>query len=143
MMAETGLQRFVSAQEGTYARALAELGAGEKRSHWMWFVFPQLAGLGRSPTAQFYGIAGRAEAEAYLAHPLLGSRLHEITMAMLRWAGQRSATEMLGSVDALKFRSSMTLFEEVAGDSGLFAQALEGFCSGERDALTLQLLAGS
>ena len=139
-MAEAGLQRFVSAQEGTYARALAEVGAGDKQSHWMWFVFPQLAGLGRSPTAQFYGIADRAEAQAYLAHPLLGPRLCGITTAMLHWAGRRSATAILGPVDALKFRSSMTLFESVATEHPLFAQALDGFCKGERDPLTLQLL---
>ncbi|WP_121115024.1 DUF1810 domain-containing protein [Croceibacterium ferulae] len=140
-MAETGLQRFVSAQESIWAQALAEVRAGDKRSHWMWFVFPQLAGLGRSPTAQFYGIAGRAEAEGYLAHPLLGARLREITRAMLAWTGQRSAAAILGPVDALKFRSSMTLFDSVATDPALFAQALDSFYDGERDPLTLRLLA--
>ncbi|KHL25380.1 calpastatin [Croceibacterium mercuriale] len=140
-MADTGLQRFVSAQDSTYVQALAEVRAGDKTSHWMWFVFPQLAGLGRSPTAQFYGIADRAEACAYLAHSVLGLRLREITGAMLAWAGRRSATAILGSVDALKFRSSMTLFEAVAEDPALFAQALDGFCDGQRDPLTVRLLA--
>lgn len=140
-MADTGLQRFVSAQEGTYPQALEEVRAGHKCSHWMWFVFPQLAGLGRSPTAQFYGIHGRAEATAYLAHPLLGARLQEITAAMLDWAGRRSATAILGPVDALKFRSAMTLFEAVADGPAPFGQALDGFCDGERDPLTLRMLA--
>lgn len=139
-MVEVSLQRFVSAQEGTYRQALTEVRAGDKRSHWMWFIFPQLAGLGRSPTAQFYGITDRAEAQAYLAHPLLGQRLEEITAAMLGWAGQRSATAILGPVDALKFRSSMTLFEAVADDLAAFAQALDSFCDGERDPLTLRML---
>lgn len=142
-MDDFNLTRFVEAQEPIYASVLAELRAGHKRSHWMWFVFPQLAGLGRSPTAQFYGIAGRGEAEAYLAHPLLGPRLGEITAAMLAWAGRRNATAILGSVDALKFRSSMTLFEAIAEDPALFTQALDTFCAGERDPLTLRLLAGA
>lgn len=140
-MADTSLQRFVAAQNGTYAQALAEVRAGDKTSHWMWFVFPQLAGLGRSPTAQFYGIAGRDEARAYLAYPLLGVRLLEITGAMLGWAGRRSATAILGSVDALKFRSSMTLFAAVADDPKPFGEALAGFCDGQHDPLTLRLLA--
>jgi uncharacterized protein (DUF1810 family) len=142
-MVETGLQRFVSAQDGTYAQALAEVRAGDKTSHWMWFVFPQLAGLGRSPTAQFYGIADCAEARGYLAHPVLGPRLAEITAAMHGWAGQRSASAILGSVDALKFRSAMTLFEAVADDPSPFARALDAFCDGQRDPLTLRLLASA
>ena len=114
--------------------------AGAKRSHWMWFIFPQIAGLGRSPTAQFYAIADRLEAQAYAGHPLLGGRLVGCTQAMLRWAGQRSAEAILGPVDAQKFRSSMTLFEACARDPEPFAAALEAFYAGERDTVTLELL---
>ena len=106
----------------------------------MWFVFPQIAGLGRSSTAQFYAIADRAEAVAYSGHPLLGPRLRECTEAMLGWAGKRSAERILGPVDALKFRSSMTLFEACAADPAPFAAALEGFYAGARDAATLERL---
>lgn len=137
-----GLDRFISAQEVSYRQAIAELRAGAKRSHWMWFIFPQLAGLGRSSTARFYGIAGLAEARAYLAHPLLGARLRECTDSMLGWAGKRGADAILGHVDALKLRSSMTLFEQADGD-GPFAAVLDGFYGGQRDRLTLDMLAGS
>ena len=106
----------------------------------MWFVFPQIAGLGRSSTAQFYAIADRAEAEAYDRHPLLGSRLRECTEAMLGWAGKRDAERILGIVDALKFRSSMTLFEACADNPVPFAAALDAFYAGERDEATLSLL---
>ena len=106
----------------------------------MWFVFPQLAGLGRSPTAQFYAIRGREEAEAYLRHALLGARLRECTKAMLGWAETRSAEQILGPVDALKFRSSMTLFEVCADDSTRFGEALDAFYAGERDRATLDML---
>lgn len=133
------LERFVEAQRGTYPQALAELRDGAKQSHWMWFVFPQIAGLGRSGTARFYAIAGLAEARAYLAHGLLGPRLRECTEAMLAWAGQRSATAILGAIDALKFRSSMTLFE-AAGGGECFAHALDAFYQGQRDSRTLELL---
>ena len=98
----------------------------------MWFVFPQIAGLGRSSTAKFYAISGRAEAEAYSRHPLLGPRLAECTEAMLSWAGKRSAERILGPVDAVKFRSSMTLFEACANDPTRFDAALEAFYAGER-----------
>jgi len=104
----------------------------------MWFVFPQIAGLGRSPTAQFYAIADRAEAEAYAQHPLLGSRLRECTEAMLDWAGKRSAEAILGSIDALKFRSSMTLFEACAPHPASFEAALDAFYAGNRDPATIQ-----
>ncbi len=103
----------------------------------MWFVFPQVAGLGRSPTAQFYAIRGRGEAESYARHPLLGARLRECTGAMLGWAGRRSAEDILGALDALKFRSAMTLFEACADDPAPFAAALEAFYAGERDPATL------
>ena len=106
----------------------------------MWFVFPQIAGLGRSSTAQFYAIAGRAEAEAYSRHAVLGPRLVECTEATLGWAGTRSAERILGAVDALKFRSSMTLFEACAGDPAPFAAALDAFYAGERDQATLDRL---
>jgi len=140
-MVEIGsLGRFVEAQEGVYPQALAELRAGDKSSHWMWFIFPQIAGLGRSPTAQFYAIADRAEAQAYSRHDLLGPRLRECTQAMLGWTGRRSAEAVLGAIDALKFRSSMTLFEACADDPALFAAALDAFYRGERDAATLARL---
>ena len=106
----------------------------------MWFVFPQIAGLGRSATAQFYAIRGRDEAEAYGRHPLLGPRLRECTEAMLGWAGKRSAERILGPVDVLKFRSSMTLFEACTVDATPFAAALEAFYGGERDQATLERL---
>jgi uncharacterized protein (DUF1810 family) len=133
------LGRFLTAQEDVYPRALAELRAGRKQSHWMWFIFPQLAGLGHSPTARFYAIASADEARAYLAHPLLGARLRESVAAMRRHRGQRAET-VLGGIDALKFRSSLTLFEAVADDPALFAEALDAFYDGERDRRTLELL---
>jgi uncharacterized protein (DUF1810 family) len=135
------LDRFVAAQAETYAQALAELEAGRKRSHWMWFVFPQLAGLGHSPTARFYAIACAAEARAYLAHPLLGPRLRQCAAAMLRHQGL-SAEAILGGIDAPKIKSSMTLFAHVADDPAPFAALLDAFCDGERDPLTLRLLDG-
>lgn len=135
-----GLSRFVDAQATIYDRALAELRAGAKRSHWMWFVFPQLEGLGRSPTARFYAISGREEARAYLAHHLLGARLRECTQAMLALAGERTPLDILGPVDALKFRSSMTLFEAAADNPAPFSAALDRLCDGERDRATLDRL---
>jgi uncharacterized protein (DUF1810 family) len=137
----TGLERFIEAQRGTYDQALRELRAGNKQSPWMWFIFPQLAGLGRSSTARFYGIAGLDEARAYLADPVLGSRLGECTGAMLGWAGRLTAVEILGHVDALKFASSMTLFE-AAGGAESFGQALDTFYRGDRDGQTLAMLGG-
>jgi len=139
-MTGAGLARFLEAQRPVYRQAFAELRAGAKRSHWMWFVFPQIAGLGRSPTAQLYAIADRTEAAAYCRHPVLGARLRECAEAMLGWAGKRSAERILGPVDALKFRSSMTLFEACAPDPAPFARALEAFHGGERDPLTLERL---
>jgi uncharacterized protein (DUF1810 family) len=133
------LQRFVDAQQGILDTVLAELNAGAKQSHWMWFVFPQLAGLGRSPTAEFYGIGTLAEARAYLEHPLLGRRLGDCVEALLHWAGRRSARQVLGPIDALKLKSSMTLFDAVE-PAGTFADALAGFYGGDRDELTLALL---
>jgi uncharacterized protein (DUF1810 family) len=137
-----GLDRFVEAQRPTYATALAELRAGAKRSHWMWFVFPQIAGLGRSETARFYAIRDLAEAHAYLAHPLLGSRLLEATEAMLAQAGAKTAEAVLGPLDALKLASSMTLFEAAtdADEARPFARCLDAFFGGRRDTATLDLL---
>ena len=135
------LDRFIAAQEGSYATALAELRRGRKVSHWMWWVFPQLAGLGRSATAQTYAIASAAEAQAYLAQPLLGSRLAEATAAAVKAPG--SAEDIFGSIDAMKLRSSMTLFAAVAADPAPFEAALDRFFGGERDPLTLNLLSRS
>jgi uncharacterized protein (DUF1810 family) len=140
-MAVFDLDRFVAAQADIYSQALAELRAGRKQSHWMWFVFPQLAGLGRSQTAVFYAIASAAEARSYLAHPLLGARLIECTEALLAHR-ERSAEAILGGVDAIKLRSSMTLFETVAEHPAPFASVLEAFFDAERDPATLMLLDG-
>lgn len=133
------LQRFVDAQQGVYPQALAELRAGAKTSHWMWFVFPQLRGLGSSAMAQRYGLAGADEARAYRRHPLLGARLLECTAALLAVQG-RSARQILGTPDDLKFRSCMTLFAQVAPDEPAFARALERYFDAEPDARTLALL---
>lgn len=134
------LNRFLQAQEGVYAAALAELRAGRKTSHWMWFVFPQIDGLGRSQTARFFAVKSLAEARAYLAHPVLGTRLRECAAAVLGVAG-RTASEIFGYPDDLKFRSSMTLFERAAPDCDLFSDALDRFFEGSRDRLTQELLA--
>ena len=130
------LERFVRAQDGgVYEQALGELRAGAKRGHWMWFVFPQVAGLGRSSTAQHYALAGLEEARAYLAHPVLGPRLVECAQALLELSG-RDPVRVLGSVDALKLRSSMTLFEAALPDERVFAEVLERWFDGERDEAT-------
>ncbi|MBB3912227.1 DUF1810 domain-containing protein [Sphingomonas desiccabilis] len=133
------LDRFVEAQAGVWAQALAELKAGRKTGHWMWFVFPQIAGLGRSGTARFYAIADADEARAYLAHPLLGARLRETAEALLAHRG-RSAEAMLGGIDAIKLRSSMTLFEAVAPGEPVFAAVLDAFYGGKCDPETLRRL---
>jgi uncharacterized protein (DUF1810 family) len=134
------LQRFVTAQAPVFDAVLEELRAGRKRSHWMWFVFPQLRGLGRSPTALFYGIASLDEARAYLAHPLLGPRLDLCTKTVMAHAGRPLRT-IFGSPDDMKFRSSMTLFALASPDgSTAFRQALALWCDGEMDEGTLALL---
>jgi len=136
-----GLGRFVEAQRSTYEGALRELAAGTKRSHWMWWIFPQIAGLGRSPTARHYAIRDAIAARGYLSHPVLGERLMECTEAMLGWSGRKSGEAILGSIDALKFRSSMTLFDAVTDEAdNRFARALAAFCHGDRDPLTLDRL---
>jgi uncharacterized protein (DUF1810 family) len=132
------LQRFVDAQHGICEQACAELAAGCKRSHWMWFVFPQLKGLGRSATAQHYGIASKAEAQAYWAHPLLGPRLKQCTDLVLAVDG-RSAQQIFGPPDDLKFRSSMTLFAQATGEP-VFTRALQKYFDGEADPRTIELL---
>ena len=135
------LSRFVTAQEPVYGRVLAELRAGSKRTHWMWFVFPQLRGLGRSPAAETYGIQDLAEAEAYVEHPVLGPRLTECAHAVLSVEGKR-ATGILGDMDAMKLRSSMTLFARAAPDEPVFQQVLDKYYDGIQDEKTLSLLSG-
>ncbi len=133
------LARFVEAQDNVYAQVLNELRAGRKRSHWMWFIFPQIDGLGASPMAKKFAISGREEAEAYLQHPLLGPRLRECTKLVIA-APQRSIESILGRPDDLKFRSSMTLFATVASDNADFVAALDKFYEGSFDPLTLERL---
>ena len=136
------LQRFVDAQQDQFDSALAELRAGAKQSHWMWFVFPQIAGLGHSPTSRFYAIRSAEEAAAYLAHPLLGPRLRLATEIVMPLAARLSAEAIFGPVDAAKLRSSLTLFDAVS-PGGPCALALDAFFAGERDLRTLELLATS
>jgi len=133
------LGRFLSAQARDYGNALAELQAGEKRSHWMWYVFPQLRGLGHSDKAQFYGIASLNEARAYLADPILGSRLRECVVALLNLGGS-DAEQVLGDVDAQKLRSSLTLFRLAFPDEPVFAHALNRYFHGHLDPQTISLL---
>lgn len=136
------LQRFVDAQDdhGTYDQALSELRAGRKTSHWMWFVLPQVSGLGQSPTAKHFGIAGLDEARAYLDHEVLGPRLLECCRALLALDGGTTAEEVLGSVDAMKLRSSMTLFARADPDERLFPDVLDRFFDGTADERTIRLL---
>jgi uncharacterized protein (DUF1810 family) len=134
------LQRFVLAQDTVYTQVCAELAAGAKTSHWMWFVFPQLKALGHSATAQHFGIASRAEALAYWQHPVLGPRLKACSELVVAVEG-RTALQVFGSTDQLKFRSCMTLFAQVAPQEPVFNQALAGYFAGEGDAKTLELLA--
>ncbi|CAN7470188.1 DUF1810 domain-containing protein [Phenylobacterium sp. LjRoot219] len=133
------LQRFVAAQQRNYAEALAELKAGRKTSHWMWYVFPQIAGLGASAMAQTYAIGSLAEAKAYLAHPVLGPRLRDCVAAVNAVTG-RSAHQIFGSPDDVKFRSSLTLFAQAAPGEPLFQQALAAYFAGAPDPRTLEEL---
>ena len=135
------LERFVSAQAPVYTTVLAELRAGRKESHWMWFIFPQLGALGRSPTAKFYGLAGLEEARAYLGHGVLGPRLLECTGLVNAVTG-RSAHEIFGSPDDLKFRSCVTLFW-LAGGSEVFREALMRYYAGAKDEATVRLAGSS
>jgi uncharacterized protein (DUF1810 family) len=137
-------ERFVTAQDageppGTYQRALDELRAGFKSSHWMWFVFPQIAGLGHSPTSRRYAISSLAEAAAYLEHPVLGPRLRESVLILASLKG-RSADQIFGGIDAMKLRSSMTLFHRAAPDEPLFGQVLTRYFDGIADHATDALL---
>lgn len=136
------LQRFVTAQDGVFETALAELRAGSKKNHWMWYIFPQFAGLGRSPTSRFYAIFSLAEGRSYLTNATLGPRLRECVEALLTWANRRSADQILGPVDAMKLKSCLTLFDAIEPD-GLFADALGVFFAGARDERTLALLNAS
>lgn len=130
------LRRFVEAQAPVYEQVRRELAAGRKTSHWMWFIFPQIRGLGHSPTALLFAIGSIAEASAYLEHPVLGQRLRECT-ALVNAVEGKSASQIFGSPDDLKFRSSMTLFAAAAPDESTFQQALEKYFGGEPDRLTL------
>lgn len=134
-----GLERFLSAQEGVYSTAFAELRAGRKRTHWMWFIFPQLRGLGRSAMAKRYGIVSVAEAREYLIHPVLGQRLKDCVEAIMPLQ-DRTLHKILGSPDDMKFRSSMTLFAMVDPEDPLFRAALDRWCDGVLDPATLCLL---
>jgi uncharacterized protein (DUF1810 family) len=133
------LQRFVAAQDAgaSYEQAAAELRRGRKTSHWMWFVFPQIAGLGHSPVARMYAISGLAEAQAYLAHPVLGPRLAECA-AIVGGLSGRTAEQIFGGIDALKLRSSMTLFLRAAPDQPVFRQVLDQYFGGKPDPATDQ-----
>ena len=132
------LGRFIDAQECVFETALMELQNGRKQNHWIWFIFPQLAELGRSPTSQFYGIRSLQEARAYLAHPLLGNRYRQCVEAVEAWTGKRNAAEIFGELDAMKLRSSLTLFEVASGDP-LLAETLHAFFEGPDEA-TLRIL---
>jgi uncharacterized protein (DUF1810 family) len=138
-LTKSGLLRFVDAQDSVYAEVCNELKAGKKASHWMWFIFPQLKGLGRSPIAQHFGIKSREEALAYWKHPILGTRLQECTQLVLA-VDDRTLHEIFGSPDDLKFRSCMTLFARVAPDERAFQIALEQYFDGKPDQGTLALL---
>lgn len=133
------LQRFVEAQAGCFERVCQELRNGRKESHWMWFIFPQLKGLGRSSMAERYGISSREEAEAYLAHPVLGARLRQCTELVLAVEG-RSVEQIFGFPDDLKFRSSMTLFACVDSGESVFKIALKKYFAGKLDQLTIERL---
>ena len=133
------LKRFLVAQENDYADALHEIKQGYKQSHWIWFIFPQMRGLGRSSMAEYYGISSIEEARAYLDNPTLKARLFEISTALLKHKGKSTAYEILGTIDAIKVRSSMTLFDHIMPHA-IFAKVLDAFYNGERDVMTLELL---
>ena len=131
--------RFLAAQDPHYSQVLNELRAGRKTSHWMWYIFPQIQGLGASETSRYYAIASLEEAKAYLAHPMLGARLLECT-ALVNQIANRSLVEIFGTIDAMKFRSSMTLFREANARTAAFRDALDKYCDGKPDELTLAFL---
>ena len=133
------LDRFLDAQRGDYAAALAEVRRGRKTSHWMWYIFPQIAGLGQSSTARYYSIRDLEEAREYYAHPVLGQRLREISGALLGLRGS-DPVAVFGGIDSMKLKSSMTLFAMAAPDDPIFQQVLDKYYGGEQDALTLRIL---
>ena len=133
------LDRFLDAQRGDYAAALAEVRRGRKTSHWMWYIFPQIAGLGQSSTARYYSIRDLEEAREYYAHPVLGQRLREISGALLELRGS-DPVAVFGGIDSMKLKSSMTLFALAAPDDPLFRQVLDKYYGGEQDVLTLRIL---
>ena len=133
------LDRFLDAQRGDYAAALAEVRRGRKTSHWMWYIFPQIAGLGQSSTARYYSIRDLEEAREYYAHPVLGQRLREISGVRLELRGS-DPVAVFGGIDSMKLKSSMTLFAVAAPDDPLFQQVLDKYYGGEQDALTLRIL---
>ena len=139
MNSDGNLSRFLEAQKGDFTQALSEIKSGRKRSHWMWYIFQQLKGLGRSSTSEFYGIKDLTEAEAYLAHPVLGSRLKEISAELLHLETS-NANSIFGSPDDLKLKSSMTLFANIPGAASVFQQVLQKFFGGSQDEKTLKLL---
>ena len=139
MASQNSLQRFIDAQSSSYQTALSEIKSGRKRSHWMWFIFPQIQGLGLSETARTYALADAQEAADYLAHPVLGTRLLEICQALLGLASN-DAHHIFGSPDDLKLKSSMTLFASL-GTNPVFQRVLDKFCHGARDDKTLRILA--
>ena len=134
-----GLDRYIDAQSNIYDSALAELRLAEKTGHWMWFIFPQIKGLGHSSTSEYYGIQGREEAKEYLSDPVLGKRLIECANALLSVSGT-TAEEIFGYPDVLKLRSSMTLFENISDGNSVFSQVLDKYYQGQRDGKTLELL---
>ncbi len=133
------LKRFLDAQENDFERALAEIKRGRKQSHWMWYIFPQIAGLGFSETSRFYAVKDRAEAELYLAHPVLGARLVEISEALLEIEG-KTANQIFGSPDDMKLKSSMTLFGALKNTNPVFQSVLDEYFNGTKDLRTLQLI---
>ena len=133
------LDSFLNAQRGDYAAALAEVRRGRKTSHWMWYIFPQIAGLGQSSTARYYSIRDLEEAREYYSHPVLGQRLREISGALLELRGS-DPVAVFGGIDSMKLKSSMTLFAVAAPDDPLFQQVLDKYYGGEQDALTLRIL---
>ena len=133
------LNRFIDAQDRMYQTALSEIKSGHKYSHWIWFIFPQLRGLGRSNMSYAYGISGRKEAEEYLAHPILSERLIEISEALLTHKG-KNIYAIMGGIDTKKLKSSMTLFAHISEEGSVFHQVLESFFDGEMDEITLRLL---
>ena len=138
-MSNDSLERFLDGQRFGYETALAEIKQGRKRNHWIWYVFPQVKGLGHSPNAQFYGIRDLEEARAYLLHPVLGPRIKEITAEVLKHSDCDIETIMGSRIDAVKFRSSMTLFDMASPDD-IFAKALDLFFEGKADGITLAIL---